>query len=90
MSEHPNPTDVAKKSPVSRQNYERDIKRARDEGYKDGLRKGRIEIIDLLEKKYLAPDAPARGSEKAKAILELTCDISEHLRKLARTPKKKS
>jgi flagellar biosynthesis/type III secretory pathway protein FliH len=65
---------------------------ARDEGYEDGLEKGRLEVLDWLQEKYLADDAPARGSKKAQALLQLAREAAEHFQPLvgAAKPKKKA
>ena len=64
---------------MSRDNTARELKKARDEGFNEGLQKGRQEILDWLQKAYLEdPGRPDRGTPKAEAILELARDASAH------------
>lgn len=58
--------------------WTRELKRARDEGFDEGLAKGRQEILDWLEAAYLGPDGPDRSSPKGEAILQLARDASQH------------
>jgi hypothetical protein len=59
--------------------WSRELKRARKEGYDEGLAKGRQEILDWLEHAYIdAPDRPDRGTPKAEAILELATAAQLH------------
>lgn len=55
-----------------------------EEVYKVGLRDGELmgygKILSLLESKYLADDAPRRGTPEAIAILELAKELGNHLR----------
>lgn len=59
-----------------------DLKRVRDEGFDEGLKKGRQEIVDYLQIAYLADDAPARGTPEAEAILTIAREASKHFRNL--------
>ena len=58
--------------------WTRELKRARDEGFDEGLAKGRQEILDWLEAAYLGPKAPDRDSPEGQAILQLAKDASQH------------
>jgi hypothetical protein len=59
--------------------FSRDLKKVRDEGFEEGLQKGRQEILDFLEHAYLeAPDRPARSTPEAQAILQVARDASQH------------
>lgn len=49
-------------------------------GVRDGVRMSHGEILSMLEQKYIGPDAPARGTPKAQAILDLAHEIGNHLR----------
>jgi len=53
--------------------------RIRQEGFDEGLAKGRQEILDWLEYAYLKdPGRPDRGTPKAEAILELAQAAQQH------------
>lgn len=58
----------------------RDIVRVREEGFQEGLAKGRQEILDWLQAAYLGPKAPDRDTPEAAAILSLARDASLHFR----------
>lgn len=61
-----------------------DIERIRREGFEEGLKKGRLEIVDWLEHAYIRDEGrPDRGTPKAEAILELARAASLHF--VART-----
>lgn len=56
-----------------------DVQFAREEGFKEGLEKGRMEILDFLQHAYLEdPGRPDRGTPKAEAILEVARDAQQH------------
>lgn len=55
---------------------------AHDVGYEEGLEEGRKEILNWLEKKYIGPEASARGSEEGNAILQLAGQAADHIRSL--------
>jgi hypothetical protein len=60
----------------------KELKRARDEGFEEGLTKGRQEILDWLQRAYLDdPGRPDRGTPKAEAILEMASAASLHFQK---------
>ena len=60
-----------------------DVQRSYTEGFNDGLEKGRLEIIDFLERAYLSDEGrPDRGTPQAAAILELAAHAAEHFRPL--------
>lgn len=52
--------------------------------YGTGVRDGNVlafgEVLSHLEKKYMADDAPPRGTPEAEAILELAKELSNLLR----------
>jgi hypothetical protein len=51
----------------------------RQEGFDEGLAKGRHEILDWLEHAYIDdPGRPDRGTPKAEAILELAQAARQH------------
>ena len=76
----PSPSQLV---PKRNAQHERDLARARQEGYNEGLTKGREEIVDWLQNCYINdPGRPDRDSEKGKAILELARDASLHFRSL--------
>lgn len=67
------------KSSVSQRKYQEDLERARTEGLEEGLQKGRVEIIDFLEQRYLKDESrPDRGTPGAEAILALAREAHEH------------
>lgn len=49
-------------------------------GYTEGLNNTRKVVLDYLEEQYMAPDAPARKSPAAEAILQMARELSELLR----------
>lgn len=55
--------------------YHRDIVRARAEGVAEGRSKARHEVVSFLQDRYLADDAPERGSAEAIGMLQLVQDI---------------
>lgn len=59
-----------------------DLRRVRQEGFQEGVEKGRQEIVDWLQIAYLADDAPERGTPEAEAILTVARDASKHFRDL--------
>lgn len=61
--------------------YKRDIERARAEGRMEGRSEARKEILDWLQKEYMQPGAPERGSVEAKALLKVAKDFAEWSRK---------
>lgn len=67
---------------VKKDKYHQDIERARDEGFQEGVKKGHLDVIDWLEKKYLAEDAPDRGTPEAQAILTLAREGADHFRSM--------
>lgn len=74
------------KAGTSTRAYQRDIDRAREEGFNEGLKKGRGEILDFLQYSYLeAPDRPDRGTPKAEAILEVARDAQAHFNPMPHT-----
>jgi len=66
------------------------IPRNPDKAFELGLKIGsqvtkdevRNEVLTYLEKKYMADDAPARGTTAAQAILDVARDMSEYLKTL--------
>lgn len=78
-------------SPLVKKNkYQRDIEQARLEGERDGRKQGHTDLIDWLQERYMAADAPARGSVEANAILKLAREASEHFAALdSRAAKKR-
>ncbi len=55
------------------------VEEIRQEGFNEGLQKGRQEILDFLEYAYLSdPGRPDRGTPKAQAILEIADAASKH------------
>ena len=73
----PTPASVFKKMDTKEaERYKRDIMRARAEGHAEGRSEARKQAIDFLQKKYLGPNAPARDTPEAHAILELTRELS--------------
>lgn len=59
------------------------MQQVRDEGYQEGLQKGRQEILDWLQEQYLtSPTRPDRGSPKAQALLLLAKDAAAYIRSL--------
>lgn len=60
-----------------------DVKAARDEGFQEGLDKGRREILDFLQRAYIEDEGrPDRGSPEARAILEVANKVAKHIQKL--------
>ena len=60
----------------------KELKRAHDDGFNEGLAKGRQEILDWLQYAYLDdPGRPDRGTPKAEAILQLAQEASLHFQK---------
>lgn len=55
--------------------------RAYDKGVRAGVTQGRQqarkEVLDFLGEEYMGPNAPARGSERGEAILELARKIAK-------------
>lgn len=71
-----------------RSQWSREIKRARDEGFDEGLAKGRQEILDWLEHAYMrAPERPDRNTPKAEAILEMASAASQHFQSKQKSKK---
>lgn len=67
---------------VSARKYRADIDLARKEGFLEGQKKGRQEILDWLETAYLTDmGRPDRGSPKAEAILTLAQEASVYFKK---------
>lgn len=60
----------------------------REEGFNEGLEKGRQEIIDWLQNAYLKDPAPPRGSVEANAILKLARAAADHFRPRVKGVKK--
>lgn len=55
------------------------LRRMREEGFNEGLEKGRQEILDWLENAYLNPSIrPARTTPEAEAIMTLARDAHAH------------
>lgn len=46
-------------------------------GYTTGFERCRVDVLSHLEKKYMADDAPDRGTPEAQAILSLARELSE-------------
>jgi hypothetical protein len=62
----------------------------REEGFQEGLNKGRMEIVDWLQAAYLDDEGrPDRGSPKAEAILEMARAAAAHFMPLAGKAKRK-
>lgn len=59
--------------------YHRDIIRARAEGVAEGRQIARKEAVDWLQHRYLADDAPDRGTPEASAILKLTRELVQYM-----------
>lgn len=63
------------------------IPRNPDKAFELGLKIGgqitkdevRIEVLTYLEQRYMAADAPARGTVGAQAILDVARDMAEYL-----------
>jgi hypothetical protein len=71
--------------------WSRELKRVRDEGFEEGLQKGRQEILDFLEYAYLkSPTQPDRGTPEAEAILKIATDASQHIQSRMKSAKKGS
>lgn len=62
--------------------HRRDLVRVREEGFRDGQKKGRSEILDWLQDAYTGAEAPERGTPEAEAILELAREAAKHFLKL--------
>ncbi len=56
------------------------FQRGMEAGIKEGKRIMARDMVTWLEHKYMAPDAPDRGTPEAEAILKLTRELSEELR----------
>lgn len=74
--------------------HSRDLERIRQEGYREGRRRGHADAIDFLQARYLEADnRPDRNSNQAKAMLNLARELSTHLKELEmpklRRPRKK-
>lgn len=68
--------------------FAHDIERAKQEGFDEGLAKGRQEILDWLEHAYIkAPNRPDRGSVEGEAILQLARDASNHFKSQTKSKK---
>lgn len=48
-------------------------------GVEEGFNRGRKLSLDFLQEKYLADDAPDRGTPEANAILTLVRELTQHL-----------
>lgn len=65
-----------------RQELKDALGRAQQVGHEEGLKEGRLQILEWLEGKYFADDAPDRGTEEAKAILAVAREAGAYLRGL--------
>lgn len=66
------------------------VKRALDVAYREGLKKGRLEVLDFLETAYLkAPDRPDRSTPRGEAILQVARDAAAHFREVMTREKKR-
>lgn len=58
-----------------------ELTKARDEGFDDGIVRGRREILDWLQNAYINDvGRPDRGSPKAQAILEMANAAARHFK----------
>lgn len=58
----------------------RQVEKLVEEAEHRGRVQGRLEILEWLEKKYLAPDAPARKSAAGEAILALASEAAKFIK----------
>jgi hypothetical protein len=85
MADNITPASVFKTpEKVEAAKYHRDIVRARAEGVAEGRTLARKEVIDFLQEKYMAPDAPERGSDDAQFMLKLTRELTQFMMGKAR------
>jgi hypothetical protein len=64
---------------VGKTEMTRQLQKMREEGFQEGLAKGRQEILDWLENAYIKdPGRPDRGTPRAEAILEMARDAAAH------------
>jgi hypothetical protein len=88
--EHHMSGDITKATKPKKATKPSRIPRNPDKAFELGLKIGtqttkdevREEVLGYLEGKYMAADAPARGTAGAEAILEVTRDLAQYLRSL--------
>jgi len=68
------------KAKKNRQDLE--LKKSRDEGFRDGVRTGHQDLIDWLQDRYMGSEGPERGTPQATALLTLARDASNHFKAL--------
>ena len=84
MAEKPTPASLFKSMKLDddqTRRYRRDIEHARAEGIAEGRTDTRMEMLSWLEEKYYDKTLDRRSPE-AKALLELTKELSLHFKKL--------
>lgn len=51
--------------------------KVRREGYEEGLKEGRLEMLNWLQNKYLGDDAPDRDTPEGKAVIALAGEVAK-------------
>lgn len=67
---------------ASERKYDKDIERARSEGFREGRSRAHTEMLEWLNKEYMSPSVD-RSSDRAKSILGLTLEMGKYFRGLS-------